>query len=163
MTIAPRAAAIAAAHRAQDHPSPCDSGAVQAVMSGIRRQLGTQPRRQAAPLELEPLARVVAWIELETLAGFRDRALLLLGFAALRRSELVALDVEDLSFDAARGLLITIRHSETDQERAGATVAVPYARAKRSVRGPRGPGLAGGRRDPPRPGVPPDAPRRHRD
>ena len=49
--------------------------------------------------------------------------------AALRRSELVALDVEDLAFDLRRGLLITIRASKTDQEQAGTEVAVPYARA----------------------------------
>ncbi|MGB0095607.1 MAG: hypothetical protein WBP81_24095, partial [Solirubrobacteraceae bacterium] len=42
-----------AAHRAQDHPNPCDSGAVAAVMSGIRRQVGTDQLRRAAPLELE--------------------------------------------------------------------------------------------------------------
>jgi integrase len=55
--------------------------------------------------ELEPLARIVDPIKLTTLAGYRGRALLLLGFAAaLRRSELVALDVEDLAFDPARGL-----------------------------------------------------------
>jgi site-specific recombinase XerD len=130
VTIGRRAAAIAAAHRAQDHPNPCDSGAVQAVMSGIRRELGTEPQRQAKPLELEPLARVVEPLELTTRAAYRDRALLLLGFAAaLRRSELVALDVEDLDFDPAKGVLLTIRRSKTDQERAGATVAVPYARA----------------------------------
>ena len=41
VTIARRAAAIAAAHRAQDHPNPRDSGAVAAVLSGIRRRLGT--------------------------------------------------------------------------------------------------------------------------
>ena len=58
----------------------------------------------------------------------RDRALLLLGFAAaLRRSELVALDVSDLEFDAARGLLVTVRRSKADQEQEGARVAVPYA------------------------------------
>jgi len=63
-------------------------------------------------------------------AGLRDRALLLVGFAAaLRRSELVALDACDLDFDAARGLLVTSRRSKSDQERAGVRVAVPYARA----------------------------------
>ena len=46
-----------------------------------------------------------------------------------RRSELVALDVEDLAFDLRRGLLVTIRASNTDQEQAGTEVAVPYARA----------------------------------
>jgi site-specific recombinase XerD len=53
----------------------------------------------------------------------RDRALLLLGFAgAFRRSELVALDV-DLE-ETETGLLVTIRGSKTDQERAGATIAI---------------------------------------
>ncbi len=70
-------------------------------MSGIRREHGTKPLRRAAPLELEPLARLIELIDTATLAGLRDRALLLLGFAAaMRRSELVALDVEDLEFDA---------------------------------------------------------------
>jgi hypothetical protein len=85
VTIARRTAAIAAAHRAQDHPNPCDSGAVAAVMSGIRRQLGTDQLRRA-------------------------------------------LDVEDLEFDTAHGLKLTIRKSKTDQQQAGAQVAVPYAR-----------------------------------
>jgi len=131
VTIARRPAPPAAAHRAQDHPNPCDSGAVAAVMSGIRRAHGTAPLRRAKPLELDPLGRLLEPIDTTTLAGLRDRALLLLGFAAaLRRSELVALDVEDLCFDAARGVKLTLRASKTDQQRAGATVAVPYARAR---------------------------------
>jgi integrase len=100
-------------------------------MSGIRREHGTRPLRRAAPLELDPLARLLEQIDAATLAGARDRAMLLLGFAAaLRRSELVALDVEDLHLDAAHGLTVVIGGSKTDQERAGATVAVPYARVR---------------------------------
>lgn len=58
------------------------------------------------------------------LKGIRDRALLLLGFAgAFRRSELVALDCEDME-ENETGLKITIRHSKTDQEGKGATIAV---------------------------------------
>jgi integrase len=87
-----------------------------------------RPLRKAQPRELEPLARLLEPIDTSTLAGLRDRALLLLGFAAaLRRSELVALDVEDLHLDAARGLLVTIRRSKADQEQEAAEVAVPYA------------------------------------
>jgi hypothetical protein len=56
VTIAKRAAAIAAAHRAQDEPNPCDSAAVTAVLTGIRRERGVRPLRKAQPLELEPLA-----------------------------------------------------------------------------------------------------------
>ena len=105
VTITRRAAAIAAAHRSQGQSSPCESAAIAAVLSGIRRTRGIGPQRRAQALELEPLARMIELVDTGTLAGLRDRALLLLGFAAaLRRSELVALDVEDLDFDAARGL-----------------------------------------------------------
>jgi integrase len=58
------------------------------------------------------------------LKGLRDRALLLLGFAgAFRRSELVALNVEDLQF-CDGGLRVTIRKSKTDQEGLGATIGI---------------------------------------
>ena len=131
VTIGKRAAAIAAAHRAQNHPNPCDSAAVAAVMAGIRREHGVRPLRQAKPLETEPLSRLLEPIDTDTLAGLRDRALLLLGFAAaLRRSELVALDVDDLTFDAARGLLVMVARSKVDQEQQGAVVAIPYAQAQ---------------------------------
>jgi hypothetical protein len=60
-----------------------------------------------------------------TLAGKRDRALLLTGFAgAFRRSELVALIVEDLE-RRPEGLLLHIRRSQTDQEGEGRSVAIP--------------------------------------
>ena len=53
--------------------------------------------------------------------GVRDRALIGLGFSgAFRRSELVALDVTDLSF-VRRGLEARVRRSKTDQEGHGLT------------------------------------------
>lgn len=56
--------------------------------------------------------------------GLRDRALLLLGFAgAFRRSELVALNIEDLQF-CEGGLRVTICKSKTDQERVGTTIGI---------------------------------------
>ncbi len=58
--------------------------------------------------------------------GVRDRAMVLLGFAgAFRRSELVALDVEDCTF-GKDGLTITLRRSKTDQDGAGRKVGIPY-------------------------------------
>src|SRR5262249_3927992 len=58
------------------------------------------------------------------LAGKRDRAILLLGFAlASRRSELVALDVADVE-GCTEGLRVRIRKSKTDPEDTGATIAV---------------------------------------
>jgi integrase len=51
---------------------------------------------------------------------------LCLGFASgCRRSELVALDVQDLSF-GDDGLELTIRRSKTDQEGLGRKVGIPY-------------------------------------
>ena len=65
---------------------------------------------------------MVDLIDITTQQGRRDWALLLLGFAAaLRRSELVALDVADLKF-VNQGLLVTIVSSKTDQESHGAVV-----------------------------------------
>lgn len=118
-------AAITEAHRCAGHPSPRESAEVRAVRAGIRRTIGTA-QRQAAPATVETIRAMVAHAG-EGLAGARDRALLLLGFAgAFRRSELVALDVTDVSF-SARGVEVTIRKSKTDQEGAGRVVAIPFS------------------------------------
>jgi len=62
----------------------------------------------------------------ERLLGIRDKALLLIGFAGgFRRSELVALDVEDLEF-CPEGLVINVRRSKTDQEGEGRKVGIPW-------------------------------------
>lgn len=64
-----------------------------------------------------------------TIGALRDRVLLLVGFAgAFRRSELVAIEVEDLSF-RPEGLVVCVRGSKTDQERAGAEVGLPFGNA----------------------------------
>src|SRR5581483_6023178 len=58
------------------------------------------------------------------LLGTRDRALLLVGFAgALRRSELVGLNVEDLEF-TDDGVKVLIGRSKTDQDGEGQTVGI---------------------------------------
>jgi integrase len=50
----------------------------------------------------------------------------MLGFAAaLRRSELIAVSVEDIEKVEA-GIVLTLRRSKTDQEGAGQRVAVPF-------------------------------------
>jgi integrase len=58
-------------------------------------------------------------------AAVRDRVLLLLGYAsAFRRSELVALDVEDLKFTTA-GLYVWIRAAKNDPRTKGRELYVP--------------------------------------
>ena len=63
------------------------------------------------------------------LAGARDRALFLLGFAgAMRRSELVGLDVEHVTWTKA-GMKLLIERSKTDAEGEGAEIAIPRGQA----------------------------------
>jgi site-specific recombinase XerC len=60
----------------------------------------------------------------DDLAGTRDRALLLVGFAsALRRSELVAIDVEHLRTTSV-GIRLVIPRSKTDAAGAGAEIGI---------------------------------------
>ena len=58
------------------------------------------------------------------IAGARDKALLLIGFAgSLRRSELAALRVEELTWHR-KGITIRIPRSKTDQEGEGREVEI---------------------------------------
>jgi integrase len=68
--------------------------------------------------------RLVDSIPDNSLKCRHDRAMVMLAFAgAFRRSEVVALNVEDLEF-CDDGVRITIRRSKTDQEGQGATIVV---------------------------------------
>ncbi len=130
-TIGRRCAAISYAHKLAKVVDPTDDEAVRAAMKGIRRRVGVAPSRKAAATA-EIVAAMLMRIP-DTLAGKRDRALLALGFAgAFRRSELVALDVADLSEDPD-GLRVTVRRSKTDQEGAGIEKAIPHGRFIRPV------------------------------
>lgn len=123
-TIQRRAAAIGYAHKLGERPSPLADERVKAVLRGIRRQLGVAAKAKA-PATAAVVAKMVKRIP-ETLAGKRDRALILLGFAAaLRRSELVALDVGSLE-RVDGGIVVRLGKSKTDQEGRGAEIAVPH-------------------------------------
>lgn len=127
-TIDRRAAAIAYVHRAFDHDTPTGSERVRAVLQGIRKTLGRRPDKKAA-LTVDLVVKVVRRIKGD-LVGLRDRALILVCFAAaLRRSELVALDVADVE-QHRRGIVVRIRHSKTDQTGQGQTVAIPHGKLK---------------------------------
>ncbi len=124
-TVELDAAAIGAAHQAAGHTSPRAHAAVKAVLAGIRRTVGVAPSQKRPALASD--VRAMAGALPETLQGTRDRALLLLGFSGgFRRSELVALDVEDLTF-GEDGLTVLLRRSKTDQEAEGRKVGVPFS------------------------------------
>jgi site-specific recombinase XerD len=122
-TISRRLAAIAYAHKLKGLDSPTTAEGVRQVLRGIRRSIGTA-QVQKAPATDQAISAMLGAVP-EGLAGIRDKALLLLGFAAaLRRSEIVALHFPDLELHQD-GLLLHIRRSKTDQEGQGAAIAVP--------------------------------------
>ena len=121
-TLSRRLVAIARAHAAQGLASPTDSVLVRATLQGVRRSRGSAVRQVAALQKTQVLQMVRG---LTGLRGLRDKAMLLIGFAsALRRSELVALNVEDVRF-TNEGTIIRLRRSKTDQEGHGRDIAIP--------------------------------------
>jgi integrase len=123
-TLRRRLSAISIAHQAAGHPTPTTDLFVRSAWSGIRRTHGVAENSKQALLT-DDIRKMIASLP-DSIIGARDRCVLLLGFAsALRRSELVALDVDDV-VETTDGLIVTVRRSKTDQERAGRHVGVPY-------------------------------------
>lgn len=124
-------ASIGAAHRMAGEPHPGKDGRVSLVFDGIKRKHG-RAQDQARPISEEMLRSLLEALRAEEaeapLKAKRDGALLLIGWkAALRRSELVALQVEDLRFEP-EGLALRLRRSKTDQEARGELVGIPLGR-----------------------------------
>ena len=119
-TLRRRVAAIARACGVAGEPLDTKHPAIRETFRGIGRKWGTSAQRAAAltTAEVKRLCRACGL----DLAGVRDRALFLLGFAgAMRRSELVGLDVEHVTW-TADGLKLLIERSKTDAEGEGAEI-----------------------------------------
>jgi site-specific recombinase XerC len=125
-TLKLRRAAIRYLHRLAGCPVPTDDACVAETLAGIQRtaaRQGQHPHKKKAAT-VQVLRRLLAPIG-DDLVGLRDRALLLVGFAgALRRSELVAIRVEDLEH-TERGLRLTLAQTKGSQTEA-VTVPLPY-------------------------------------
>ena len=126
-TVEQTLAAIAAAHRAEGTPSPTETLLVKKTLKGYRREHGTAPRKKDAAT-IEVVRMLLDATRGDTTKGIRDAAILALGFAgAFRRSELSALDIEDLKWTVRNGeevLILNVRRSKTDQEGQGMVKAI---------------------------------------
>ena len=121
-TISVRRAAISDRHRINKQPDPTTAEEVRIVVAGIARELGTASQKKA-PVTLDELRALLAALP-DSLAGKRDKALLLVGWAgAFRRSELVAVNVGDVRINGE--LKVTVRKSKTDQEGRGMVKVIP--------------------------------------
>lgn len=121
-TIERRTAALRYGHQIAGYESPTNHEVVKATLKGIRRALGVAPIQKVA-MTVDRLQDILKHVP-DTLQGKRDKAILLLGFAgAFRRSELVALTVNDL-IETDQGVRVLIRKSKTDQEGEGQEIAL---------------------------------------
>jgi integrase len=121
-TLQRRLIAIAKMHRDQGLVDPAATPLVKASMRGVKRVHGVM-QKGAAPLVWGVLAAVTEALG-ASLRDRRDRAVLLLGYAAaLRRSELVSLNVGDIERTEA-GVFVHIRRSKTDPYGRGRVVVL---------------------------------------
>jgi integrase len=119
-----RLAALAAAHRAAGLDDPTKAPTVKAVLRGITKSKRAAMRRKT-PLVVEAMRAVLSQCTNDP-RGRRDRALLLIGWgAALRRSEIVALDFADVAI-VDEGLVVYVRRSKVDQLGRGQAVGIPH-------------------------------------
>jgi integrase len=123
-TARTRLAAVATAHRIAGVALDTKAGPIANVLEGFKREQGVKPLKQATPLLVDVLERLLSVYAKYTPANLRDKAIILTGFAsALRRSEIVALDVEDVD-SVPQGVVLHLRRSKTDQQGKGELIAI---------------------------------------
>jgi site-specific recombinase XerD len=120
---------IARFHRAAQLFNPCASEAVQMRLKGLTNEVSVR-QRQAKGLGM---AEIQAFLDSpgDNFPTLRERAMLCVAYDAMtRRSELIAIDVEDVSFLGDGTGRLLIRRSKTDQAGEGHIVY----RSRQSVR-----------------------------
>lgn len=124
-TLSRRLIAIRHWHTYQGFPDPTLHPAISKTMIGILRIHG-KPKDKARALTTEEMKKLSSYLEAtESLASSRDNALLLIGFfGALRRSELVSICIEHISWEED-GIEILLPSSKTDQVHEGQFCAIP--------------------------------------
>lgn len=129
-TLQRRLRAISWLHKTRGYgqSNPAQHSLPSDTLKGLKRKRANEGKsnapRQKTPARADAISLIVDHCNTSNVTGLRDRALLLIGFAAsLRRSELVALSTEDITV-TPKGADIFIRKSKGDQEGIGATVSI---------------------------------------
>ncbi|KFF82445.1 site-specific integrase [Pseudomonas syringae] len=136
-TLKLRLSALAQWHISQGFVDPTKAPMVRKVIKGIRA-LHPAQEKQAEPLQLQDLEKVIAWLEIEIreasaqhdqprlLRGRRDSALILLGFwRGFRSDELCRLQVQDVKAIADSGISLYLPRSKGDRDSLGRTYQTP--------------------------------------
>ena len=136
-TLKLRLSALAQWHISQGFVDPTKAPMVRKVIKGIRA-LHPAQEKQAEPLQLKDLEKVIAWLEIEIseasaqhdqprlLRSRRDSALILLGFwRGFRSDELCRLQVQDVKAIANSGISLYLPRSKGDRDNLGRNYQTP--------------------------------------
>ena len=124
-TLERRLSAIRWKHETNNHISPTLHQLIKDLMAGTRRSYG-KPENKSEPLSTDQLRKILHHLDLDTLTGLRNRALLLFGYAgAFRRSELAGLDRSQLHRVGNKGYRVELVKTKDDQESQGRPVGIP--------------------------------------
>lgn len=127
-TVSRFVAGIGHKHRVESLPDPTHQSGIYEYIGRARRERQEKPHRKKA-VTCNLLCQMLKSVRRDRV-GVRDRAMILLTFAAgWRRSEVVALQYADVQF-AEKGILLFQGRSKTDQAGEGRFVGVHRGRRK---------------------------------
>jgi site-specific recombinase XerD len=126
-TLKRRIASISVIHKLKGHYIDTKHPVIRENLLGIKRIKGSNQKAKKPILinDLKQIIDVISKTDIREIRKKRDKALILIGFAGgFRRSELVALENEDVEF-VREGVKIFVQRSKTDQSGEGMTKAIP--------------------------------------
>ena len=127
-TLKRRLASISMYHKTKGHYLDTKHPIISENLLGIKRLKGSIQIGKK-PLLINDLKLIIQAINKDKISEFeklKNKCLILLGFSGgFRRSELVAILIEDIDF-VPEGVKILIRRSKTDQSGEGFVKGIPY-------------------------------------
>ena len=126
-TLRRRIASISIIHKLKGYYIDTKHPIIMENLLGIKRQKGSNQKAKKPILinDLKAIINAINDLKIKESRKIRDKALILVGFAGgFRRSELVALEYEDIEF-VREGVRIFVKRSKTDQSGEGMTKAIP--------------------------------------
>ena len=126
-TLKRRLASISVIHKLSGRYIDTKHPMITENLMGIKRIKGSYQKAKK-PILINELKLIINVIDKDKNEKnrFKNRALILIGFAGgFRRSELVAIDYEDVDF-VSEGVKIFVKRSKTDQSGEGLIKAIPY-------------------------------------
>jgi integrase len=124
-SIARYVSSVSTVHDLEGYDNPARSELVRLAMKGLRRLEAGTPAKKAPALRLDQLMKILDGMSSREWPSRRNKAILAVGWsAALRASEICALNIEDIQ-KAPEGLIVWLRKSKTDQEGKGIPIGIP--------------------------------------